>query len=296
MSSQPNTLRFSAPSKTFIVGEYAVLNEGPCLVLTTEPHFVLSGHLTDAVGDCPCPSGSPAAQLWQDHASELAAYAWQFHDPHQGAGGFGASGAQFLLCWQAMKQLQGAEQESSPGADAIEDILSRYQTYAHRGDALLPSGMDIAAQWLGGVACCEKRSNSYSSHAWPFSKLAYMVVRTGHKLVTHSHVASLSAAAIPDALSTTALQAQHAFKAADQHAFIQAITTYGQQLAEADWVEPTTQALLTECTVLPGVKAAKGCGAMGAEVMLLLVEASSCPDVLIALQERGLDVVSWGHG
>src|SRR5690606_39000184 len=101
------------PSKTFLLGDYLSLLGGPALLLNTEPRFqgllesiqptVKSSAIADKIQAIePYPGihpQSPAGKFLQRHASDFADCNLTFFDPHQGAGGFGASSAQFLMVY-----------------------------------------------------------------------------------------------------------------------------------------------------------------------------------------------------
>jgi hypothetical protein len=68
-------------------------------------------------------------------------------DPYQGAGGFGASTAQFALAYFAFMQA------SAERAETAGDWKSAWDLYRSLmgSDVLVPSGADLVAQWQGGV-------------------------------------------------------------------------------------------------------------------------------------------------
>src|SRR5665213_3933088 len=109
-------IHFSAPSKTFLTGEYAVLCGGPALVLNTSPRFELKA-VRGEFGVAGIPDGSPASQWIKQRAPLLADWKIEFSDPHQGQGGFGASSAQFLFVHALTTLLQISVSRAVEGLD-----------------------------------------------------------------------------------------------------------------------------------------------------------------------------------
>jgi len=92
----------SVPGKTFLVGEYLALSGGPSLLVATEPRFVLRVKAVAPRGRAahPFAAASPAGRYLSRVIRDSEMF--EFQDPHQGAGGLGASSAQFALlyAWQ----------------------------------------------------------------------------------------------------------------------------------------------------------------------------------------------------
>ena len=104
---QPLKVILSAPSKTFLTGEYGVLAKGgQSLVVNTYPLFEL--HIAPK-GNRACwgiHKKSPAGTWIQNNPNDFEDIGITFVDPHQGRGGFGASTAQFLMVytWTQLKK------------------------------------------------------------------------------------------------------------------------------------------------------------------------------------------------
>jgi hypothetical protein len=136
------------PSKTFVLGEYLVLQGGPALVLCHPPYFEAERGSSDR----PLASQSPAGQLAKKTGFDLSTLA--FRDPHQGRGGFGGSGAEFLAvwayhqgktsfqekdCWQAREDYRALA--SGSGVDVLTQAFGT-------GEEALLVGVDLAAKKL----------------------------------------------------------------------------------------------------------------------------------------------------
>src|SRR2546428_1248481 len=101
---------FTAPSKSFFIGEYLALVGGRVLVAATLPQFELIVHSGQGRVRG-IAAASPAGRWIATHPGFFNSTDIEFVDPHAGAGGWGASSAQFLMCYAAARQ---------GGADAID--------------------------------------------------------------------------------------------------------------------------------------------------------------------------------
>src|SRR4051812_12557045 len=94
----------SSPGKVFVLGEYAVLDGRPAVVASVGPRFSMDVREGTAPFH-PHPQ-SPVARLmdWADRAGayDSSEMKLDFQDPFHGAGGFGASTAQFALAYRVL--------------------------------------------------------------------------------------------------------------------------------------------------------------------------------------------------
>jgi len=247
----------TVPAKTFLLGEYAALSGGSAIILTTTPCFRIDctddGLLKGIHRD------SPAGRYWTQHAPVTQGLC--FNDPYVGQGGLGASSAQFL----------GAYQLLHPEALDREALLTTYIKYAWHGDGVKPSGYDLLAQAEKGCVYINRQKNIIQSYPWPFDDIAFLLVHTGNKLATHEHLQSLTTDCNHDALSIMVDEAQTACLRQDSDTFTQLITRYQQALMAKGLSTEPTQQLLAHFLKKPAILAAKGCGALGADVILLIV-------------------------
>ena len=95
-----NTHYFSFPSKTFLTGEYAVLEEAPAVLINTSPRFCFSVTNNDdntVNTQQPFHKDSPAGQYLKNHPHINKQYNISCTDPHDHQGGFGLSSAEFNM-------------------------------------------------------------------------------------------------------------------------------------------------------------------------------------------------------
>ncbi|MCB0406704.1 MAG: hypothetical protein KDD34_00795, partial [Bdellovibrionales bacterium] len=189
-------LRLTAPSKTFLVGEYAILHGGHALLANTEPRFEV---IISTPGEGRCENihpNSPAGQWARTHREAFEKIDFQFIDPHQGRGGFGASSAQFLLAWAWSLLDQVPFSRLTEGLD-LSQILKDYHSLFEE-KSTRPSGGDVVAQSIGGICQVATAPLTMTEKSWPFKDLDFLIIPTGKKINTHKHLEGLSDAGIEE--------------------------------------------------------------------------------------------------
>jgi hypothetical protein len=260
-----DTFRF--PSKTFLLGEYAIL-QGSNALLFGHPPFFTATHEYSQQPDSQFHPESPAGLWIKQNPFDLKI---RLQDPHEGRGGYGASGAEFLAAWTPEKTVPLPEHPRAIFAwSAWEDSRP------------LPgsgSGADILTQAFG------------VNRAEPFFLEIDPVGRTLREIYARKHVGSLSlfhtgkkletrAAAVPaslpvEELEDMVLRACSYLESGLFDGFAKEVNAYGEKMASLGLVAPHTTAALSTVREIEGVKAAKGCGAMGADVILVVHAAGS---------------------
>lgn len=256
------TLTLSAPSKTFLVGEYAVLAHGPALVLNTRPRFEL--RVTPGSGQISgLPAGSPAGRWIEERRPLLAQLDVEFRDPHAGAGGLGASGAQFLLVHTLTTWLQQAFAAAIGGPD-IKAVWNDLQVLSN-GQG---SGADVLAQTAGRVAHVQIDTTLAEPRAWPYPEIGWSIVRTHQKIATHEHLQRLDREAL-SLLVAPATKTVNAFGAAGAEVFLGHLRTFTERLRESGLQAAHALSLTKMLEAEPWCLLAKGCGALGADTVLM---------------------------
>lgn len=279
--------RLSCPSKTFILGEYLVLTKGPGIVVNTAPRFSLSVTVNKKQetlkGIHP---DSPAGKLWAYHSDKLAPFSFVFIDPHKNSGGFGASTAQFLLMQKFLEHLDLIKQSTE-----LHHLLVNYRQHAWDGQGYPPSGVDLIGQLHGNLTYYHRDANVLEKLAWNFPGYDFLLVRTTEKIATHLYLQTLSE--IPAHRLYPIVQAGTlAIKTGKHDQFAQAIEDYAKTLAELNLVHPNTQKILQQIHQINGVVAAKGCGALGADVLFIMFKKAKYQIILAQLQQLGLTAVA----
>lgn len=246
---------FTFPSKTFILGEYSILESGLALLLGHRPYF----HSTveaDKKKSHPFPQGSSAEKIAPDaHIS--------FQDPHMGNGGFGASGAEFLTCWSANKKSPQTEQER------IEYAFSAWKEsrdFPGSGADILTQayGMNQINNFLLEIDITDKKLQSIESKIGATISL----FQTGRKISTHEHLAEKYS--IPKELNSITKEGIGALREGNKKGFSNCIQSYGNALAKLGLLTASSSQALASAP--RNILASKGCGAMGSDVLLILHE------------------------
>ncbi len=272
---------FKFPAKTFLLGEYVALQDGPAIILTTEPCFEVG--LTDKQEAPMIHPDSPAGQFWT-HSGMTETLTW--FDPYNGIGGLGASSAQFLGAYAAYLSIH-----DKPLAE--QALLEAYWSSSFKeGQGIRPSGYDMLAQAQSGCVYLHRKQAVNQVYPWPFSDLAFVLLHTGEKLATHHH---LQALCLTDAISLLAPiveRGKKAFEEKNSALLVEAVNAYHQQLMRLDLVAPQTKAHITCLSDNSDVLALKGCGAMGADVMLALVPSHRLTAVITSFSAEGFSVLA----
>ncbi len=307
-------VKFSIPSKTFLLGEYLALQGGSALVLGHGPYFEceFSGAVSKGVSrssnededeDVVVPGSAPKSHRKSD-AAKLAgskpsfpfhqdspAGIWaelheeffdgvtvQFTDPYAGAGGFGASTAQFFATYLYVLSRQdmlrnGANLSDTQKWAIVEDYRQLFEE-----ENVQPSGYDLMAQMNKGLCLVNGNQNKNTSVTWPFADLELHIFKTPSKVNTHEHLQNLKiSASTAKSLSAAVDKTISALNKKDKQSFVAGIKEFTGVLEKSNWIAPATLELIRQWEVVPGVLAAKGCGALGADVFAVFAEKTFSP-------------------
>lgn len=277
-------IKFSIPGKTFLIGEYAATLGAPAILLTTTPCFAITLHnLPGLEGIHP---ESPAGRWWHDQPRADLGLTW--HDPYRARGGLGASTAQFLGSYLAYAKHCSSTVNR-------ETILHTYLKYAWSGEGIKPSGYDVLAQSQEACVYIEGASHTCETLAWPFMDLSFILLHTGKKLATHEHLQSCTKLGSLDSLVTLTKLAKQIFLNADSEQLIHIISAYHQELTQLNLVAEHTRHQIQILKSHPEILAIKGCGALGADVLLVLCENQRLPSLLQSLTENQYSILATHH-
>ncbi|MCX7118207.1 MAG: hypothetical protein NTW94_09975 [Legionellales bacterium] len=271
-------MKWRIPGKTFLVGEYAALAGLDAILLTTLPCFEVSK--TTDVGLHGIHPESPAGRWWHAHGDTGFGLLWV--DPYQGLGGLGASSAQFIGAYHASMTTKPHQQ----------GLLEAYFELTETLEGLRPSGYDVLAQSLRGCVYINKTRMQHVYPVWPFQDIAFILLHTGQKLATHQHLSTMSIPKGVDQLSVLVGDAQKALDAGDGHLLVTAVNAYHQKLSEMNLVADHSLHQVDVLKAMPEVLAAKGCGAMGADILLLLVPMNQLAVVSSRLKSQAWTVIA----
>ncbi len=256
------------PSKTFLVGEYAVLDRGDvdALLLAHPPLFKATYGFAGSGAFHP---ESPAG-LWLKEFPAREAIG--FRDPHEGIGGFGGSGAEFLSAWFAGKEVPRSEEERKLMAWNAWQASRRFPG----------SGADIFTQAFGvnrhdAFFLTVNFAQRTSDELVPRQTGGILsLFHTGKKLATHEHVRPPQ---LPtQELRSLAMNAVDSFRRGDFAYLSEALQNYGDALDELGLLAAHSKKALSALQGQSGVFASKGCGAMGSDVLLVAHSGVSLED------------------
>lgn len=324
-------IEISLPGKTFLCGEYLALTGGPAIVVSTEPRFRLIATQKNSVSQ-PGESSefvnlfeiihpeSPAGRYLKSNLVfwKTVEENWsiKFCDPYR-VGGFGASSAQFglLYCLESsikkinfylsssLSSVDGSVLSFSSAAAksiaqeikiSISKMIEVYRLFSEfKGKT--PSGLDLWGPSLGQIAIMDRNLGEGIIQSWPFlkSQFGFALVHTGKKLSTHQHLADVqppqnqreSDMALMRALSDDLNEAHFT-------SFLRNIRKWRQCLIERGLCADHSLELVHQLEASQKVLFAKGCGAMGADVLFVVFENEKRKDIFELLKQMNLAVIA----
>lgn len=297
--------QLSCPSKTFIIGEYAVLDGGHGVVVGTGPRFEMRFKEVDEGEESfikgLSPQGPPMDYL-KKHLDFYSDLQIELFDPHEHRGGFGWSSAQFLFLYVLKHWVEEGKKEVLPTISR-EKLLECFLEYSWNGDGWAPSGLDILSQYDGGLLFLQSPrkvvdgqlepiefGDYHRLENWPFDEIQFCLMRTGNKIATHSHLSNLQHIGTAS-LAKIAHDVGQSLLAKDEEEFIAGINNFREDLREQDLVDPSSWHTQQDLLQRPEVLAVKGCGALGADVLLLVLVDELMDDFLEWAEEEDYMVI-----
>jgi mevalonate kinase len=285
-------LVLKVPGKTFFAGEYLALLGGPTLVAATEPHFEIRIRPHNSKNHFRAPTfhpSSPAGKLYRAYANFFEQFLFGWRSPY-GSGGFGASTAEFIALHALLQMRETLWIEQERHFD-LHQMLKAYRSFAADPQSRwVPSGADLVAQVRGGINFFENRSGQIQTFAWPFGGLGFAIVKTGVKQPTHEHLQTLG-----DFKSEGLRQATEglcrSLRSLDEEAWIDSVNQLSEELKSLGFVAPLTEEILSLTRKMP-VLAAKGCGALGADVIVVFYKKENAAAVRRSFVEISLEVIA----
>jgi hypothetical protein len=226
---------------------------------------------------------------------------WQVETPYP-LGGLGRSSAEFLAAWLFVKHNRFIPlQERASHFDwplepqkawaVWADFRSLYENNEPLNFSEVaensrkkpaPSGYDVLAQSQRGWVLVEASSKKLEVFTeWPFPELWIGFFPVGVKQATHEHLEQLpwvdeeGEIKTPPRMSKICEQLAQAFFNRQPDEFIEGIREFRHELQVWGLEAPNTTAWIEKIQNLPGFVCAKGCGAMGADFVMVVVEKAS---------------------
>ena len=171
-------------------------------------------------------------------------------------------------------------------------LWNDYRTCAKSQHGLLPSGHDVLAQLHWGCVHIDPHQQDYRAVSWPFDDIGFILVHTGKKLATHIHLQDIQLPEQLDDLGRLVQEGRDAFDVGDSEKIVRIVNSYHANLELRHLVAPHSLQLIAALQANPAVLAIKGCGAMGADVLLLLVSKGEKHKLLSMLHKEAWDILA----
>ena len=205
---------------------------------------------------------SPAGQWMKKNSNDFHGTQLDWFDSYEKKGGLGFSSAQFNILYAYSFILrEGSIDQIKP-----QEIWRSYRNLQFEG--FLPSGADVITQWVGGVSVFEQDPLSVETLTSSLPDLHCLVLRTGVYFETHKYLKNFELSDVSN-LKNISQQGVQAIKQRDETAFIEAVNDYRKALQAKNFITQQSQEILNKLINIKAIKACKGCGAMGAETLIV---------------------------
>ena len=270
------------PSKTFVIGEYAVFEGAPAVLLNTKPYFEF--HFSIRLSGAPFHKESPAACLIKRYSDFFSKISIVIKDPHENRGGFGRSSAE----WLALYYFYSKEKKEP---FSMEKLLKE----ARKDSGGLSSGVDVLSQFKGGLFIFEPHHLEGAFQTglrsrpspWSCGPLSFALIRTGESLNTWEHLKKIKPLKNQYSdLKKEAEKALLALKKADADLLTQSLDQYSHLLEKKNLTSQSSLEILKNLRQHPDIRSAKACGAMGAEVIAVFFNKADEKSVLPFLRQK----------
>lgn len=105
-------------------------------------------------------------------------------------------------------------------------------------------------------------------------------------MATHHHLQEVTLPSQIDYLASLVIKAKEAFDLARSHHLIQCINLYAQKLTELNLVSQHSLPLIQSIKSYPETLAIKGCGALGADTLLILTDKRDLQSLKDKVQDQ----------
>lgn len=270
----------TANSKTFLIGEYCVLFGGGAIVITTPPEFKLTVKKNEESRIIGINEKSPAFSFYTKHKSIFKDLSIEFIDPHSESGGFGASSAQFTMLYKLFLSLMHCDLK-------IKSFLEEYKYFAGKA-----SGADCISQiYNHHVIHFNSENNLVTNLEWNFDAIDFLIFKTGFKTSTHIHLSQLNENLDISELNIHVENAKLSFVKKDNANLISSVNSFFSSLKKFGFVLENTSELVKSFINIDGVFAAKGCGAMCSDAILVIFDANNKSNVIEEAKKLKLTLI-----
>ncbi len=268
-------MSFMIPSKTFIAGEYLALKGGLAFMVATRPGFII---LVNGPSDknfnrssnepifqnnefqkVQIHPQSPAGRYLQNLNYNIEQMFFYIQKPGGIVGGLGQSSAELISAYMWVNQLSEVY-EINPWE--IQKIFLSLN--------LPGSGYDLISQVTGQLIFLKKNSLLLQKIKWPFTQMGFVILATGVKINTHEALFDLDKSTFDFIKAQDIMNdLKQSVENANEILFIKAINSYRELLFLSHLEHSYTTGLLEELKTFSEVLSAKGCGAQGADMVII---------------------------
>jgi mevalonate kinase len=267
-----------AKSKTFLIGEYCVLFGGSAIILATNPEFKL---IVQEIEKETTISGvskeSPAFLFYIKHKDVFRNLTIEFIDPYKGSGGLGASSAQFTTLYKLYLSLTHCNFD-------VNLCLKDYKYFAEKA-----SGSDCISQYYNQHTYFNSKNNTIENLGWNFENIDFAIFKTNFKTATHQHLSQLKPNFNISKLNIYVENVKQSFANKDSDCLISSVNLFYSSLNEFGLALDKTNALVEKIMDTEGVLAAKGCGAMCSDTILVIFDKNKKQNILATA--KGLELI-----
>ena len=258
------SVRVKVPSKTFLLGEYAVLHKKNSLIVNHGPLFCFDFYQKPGAVIDFHPQ-SLAGKLTKNNSNILEDYFVHVSDPYRGLGGLGLSSAEFVATWMLLEYLDHGD-----GSVVITDLIAAFLEVIFVLEDP-PSGADIIAQCQDNVlSIIGVDPFAVKAINWPFKAVDVVLFHTLQHCKTSDHVKK--DLFVPTELLVASEHGIAAVEADDLSAFVENVKRFVNVQDQAGLLSKNTKQHLDKLNKLKGVHVSKGCGALGCDVIAVFCD------------------------
>ena len=232
---------------------------------------------------------SPAGRELKNYKdAPSSGLSFKFEDPHNLKGGFGRSTAEWIAAYVYKNNLTNHDFLTKGFmASAWLDYQSQFQDYDNK-----PSGYDLMAQLkntnvikttdtsnadLQNSVCLiasEDSAPEFLKCSELNLKLNILIYKTQIKVKTHEHLESLDFKNL-DSLKDLSLVVTKSFLNKNTDEFLLNLKNFDTQLAKLNYKSKESLKMTQALQSLDSVRYARGCGALGADVLVVFYEGQN---------------------
>ncbi len=248
--------------KTFLSGEYAVLEGGSAIAMATKPYFEFSETQKPNFEKINIHPNSAAGLYLKSKNQKIENL---FLKNGYGVGGFGQSTAEFIYAWLKVQK------QSWPIAKIKHsDIYQDYLNLFTENQSIKPSGADLLTQLNSGLSIFKNdQSATVQTIQWPFKNYEVLIFSTGLKIKTHEHLQNLDRGRCRDLVGPSDVVAKN-FLDQNWDQFLLSMKAWIRALQDKGLTHPDILGLISTMSSQFSDCVFKPCGALGADVIAVI--------------------------